>query len=122
MDIKLSILIIFFIILILFIYYLFTNNYNDKYITFEEFHNFMDIILEKKNNDKEFNNYIITNYNNTITYKQLNYALEKINYDSIINFHKNFLTSEECKFIIKYCQDKLQDSCVFVDNKSIINN
>jgi len=123
MDLKLSILIIFCIIFLLFMYYLFTKKNNDnRYITFDEFNNFMNIILEKKNNDKRFNNYIKTNYNNTVTFKQLNYALDKINNDTIVNIHKNFLSSEECKFLIKYCQDKLQDSCVFVDNKTIIDN
>jgi len=128
MDIKLSILIIFFIIFILFMYYLFTSNYNkndidsNRYITFDEFNNFMNIILEKKNNDKGFNNYIKTNYTNTVTYKQLNYALDKINNNTVVNIHKNFLSGEECKFLIKYCQGKLQDSGVFVDNKTIIDN
>jgi cbb3-type cytochrome oxidase subunit 3 len=95
MDIKLSILIIFFIIFILFMYYLFTSNYNkndidsNRYITFDEFNNFMNIILEKKNNDKGFNNYIKTNYTNTVTYKQLNYALDKINNNTVVNIHKN---------------------------------
>ena len=122
MSIKFCILIIIFIVLI-FIYYLFSKNDNSRYITIDEFHNFMNIILEKKNIHKEFYNYIKTNYkNNTVTYKQLNYALNKINDNTIVNIHKNFLSSKECKFIIKYCQNKLQDSSLFVDNKTIIDN
>lgn len=123
MDIKLSIFIIVCIIFLLLMYYLFTKKYNDnRYITFDEFNNFMNIILVKKNNDKRFNNYIKTNYNNTVTFKQLNYALDKIKNDTVVNVHKNFLSSEECKFLIKYCHGKLQDSGVFVDNKTIIDN
>lgn len=123
MYLKISILIVFCIIFLFFVYYLFTKKYNDnRYITSDEFDNFMNIILEKKNNDKVFNNYIKTNYNNTVTYKQLNYALDKINNETIANVHKNFLSSEECKFIIKYCQDKLQDSGVFLHNETIIDN
>lgn len=98
-----------------------TLSKNDKYITSADFYSFMDIVT-KKNDDKEFNNYIKIMYNNTITYKQLNYALDKINNNTVANIYKNFLSEEECKNLITYCQDKLQHSGVSVNNKTIIDN
>ena len=97
------------------IYYAYNNNGDTN-----EFHNFMDIVLEK-NNDKEFNDYFRTGYNNTFTNKQIKYASEKIKNGSVVNIHGNFLSSEECTFLIEYSQGKLKDSGVFVDNKSLLD-
>lgn len=115
MVIKVSIFVVFLIIFLFMIYYAYNNNrHTDK------FQNFMDIVLEK-NKDREFNDYFRTMYTNTLTDTQLKYALDKIKNDTVVNIHRNFLSREECTFLIEYSQGKLKDSGVFVDNKSVLD-
>jgi len=96
MYIKLFILIIFFIIFILFIYYLFTSNHtkndidNNRYITFDEFHNFMNFILEKKNNDKEFNKMTIKE----IEAYPITIELSKSTLDLKIKYAKDYINKK----------------------------
>ena len=118
-KVKLTLLIILFLI---FIFHIIISKYNvNRFITHDELSTFMKFVFEKKNNDKEFHDYIIKQYNNHFTYKQLKNAVIKIKDDSIVNVHRKFLSTSECNYIINYCKDKLSDSCVYNNNNNVLD-
>jgi len=121
-NLKIRLLIILLIIFSIIIFHIIISKYNvNRLITYNELSSFMKYVLEQKNNDKEFHNYLIKQYNYNFTYNQLKNALIKIKQDTIVNIHRNFLSSSECNYIINYCKDKLSDSRVYNNDNIVLD-